>query len=396
METSREIKKIPKRKGIIKQRPQRVCAYIRVSTGHEAQLNSLENQKQYFERLITSRSDYQFCGIYSDAGVSGIKSDRPGFNAMMAAARKQEIDLIITKTISRFARNTMLLLQSIRELKLLGVGVIFEENHIHTLHAEGELMLTVLGSLAEEECKSVSENIKWSLQKNYKAGNTMHDPNRVYGYTVDANRNPMIKQDEAEIVKRVFNRYLVGVSGYQIAKDLNDANVPTGTEMPWQSARILRIISNEKYVGDCVLQKTFVDEKGRQIPNQGQLEKYYVHGFYPPIIDRKKWNKAQQIRKGRVKKSYPLSGRLLCPNCRQTLIRVIGYQNQVFWVCKSYMHYGKSVCKGIRVKEAFVLELMNDYHLLNDETQIIVEEEYHGEKHHQKTKNDFSLKPVTG
>lgn len=152
----------------------------------------------------------------------------------------------------------------------------------------------------------------------------MHDLDRVFGYTADANRNPMINQDEADIVKLVFKRYLAGVSGNQMAKDLNEVNVPTGTDKSCN-------------------QQTFVDEKERQTHNQGQLEKYYVHPYYPPIIDRKKWNKAQEIRKGRVKKSYPLSGRLLCPNCQEILIRVIGYQNQVFWICKSYMHYGKAV-----------------------------------------------------
>lgn len=395
MEASREIKKVPKRKGIIKQRPQRVCAYIRVSTGHEAQLNSLENQKQYFERLIMSQPGYQFCGIYSDAGVSGIKSDRPGFNAMIAAARNQEIDLIITKTISRFARNTMMLLQSIRELKQLNVGVIFEENHINTLNAEGELMLTVLGSLAEAERKSVSQNIKWSIQKNYQAGKTLHSPDRVFGYTSDKKRNPVIKPDEADIVRLIFKRYLSGISGFQIAKDFNEAKVPIEFKRVWTSERILRVISNEKYIGDCVLQKTFVDEKGRQLRNKGQQNKYHVSGCFPPIIDQADWIKAQELRKTRSKKTYPFTGRFICPYCHQTLIRTTGYQKQIFWVCKTYLQQGKSVCKGVCPKEKILIELLEEHNLLNTEMQIIVEEQYHGEKHHPKTKNDFSLRPVS-
>ncbi|WP_303871918.1 recombinase family protein [Acetobacterium wieringae] len=395
MAETREVKTITKRKGISHHQLKRVCAYIRVSTGHDLQLNSLENQEQYFKRLITSHPDYEFCGIYSDAGVSGAKNDRPGFNAMMEAARNQKIDLIITKTISRFARNTMFLLETIRELKQLNVGVIFEENHINTLHAEGELMLTVLGSLAEAERKSVSQNIKWSIQKNYQAGKTLHSPDRVFGYTSDKNRNPVIKPDEADIVRLIFKRYLSGISGFQIAKDFNEEKVPIEFKRVWISERILRVISNEKYMGDCLLQKSFVDEKGNQKRNKGQKNKYYVRGCFPPIIDQADWFKAQELRKTRSKKTYPFSGRFICPYCLQTLIRVTGFKKQIFWICQTYMHQGKSVCKGVRPKEKILIELLEDQNLLNTEMQIIVEEQCHGKNHHPKTKKDFSLRPVS-
>jgi hypothetical protein len=148
-------------------------------------------------------------------------------------------------------------------------------------------------------------------------------------------------------------------------------------------------------MGDCLLQKSFVDEKGNQKRNKGQKNKYYVRGCFPPIIDQADWFKAQELRKTRSKKTYPFSGRFICPYCLQTLIRVTGFKKQIFWICQTYMHQGKSVCKGVRPKEKILIELLEDQNLLNTEMQIIVEEQCHGKNHHPKTKKDFSLRPVS-
>ena len=153
----------------------RVCAYVRVSTEHEGQLNSLQNQTEYYERLLGSNPTYEYCGIFSDAAVSGAKEERPGFRAMLKKASAGEIDLIFTKSISRFARNTLMLLKYVRELKEAGVGIIFEEQNINTLDAEGELMLTVLAAIAEEERRSVCSNVQWAMQNKFKRGEVMVD-----------------------------------------------------------------------------------------------------------------------------------------------------------------------------------------------------------------------------
>jgi site-specific DNA recombinase len=234
----------------------KVCAYVRVSTDHREQLNSLENQTQYYKHLISSNPDYEYCGIYSDAGISGAKENRPGFLAMMEKAKNNEIDLIITKSISRFARNTLMLLKYVRELRDMGVGIIFEEERVNTLKSEGELLLTVLAAVAEEERKSVRGNVRWAMENKCKRGEVMVDANRLLGYDKDAQGNLVINEGQAAIVRQIYRLYLKGISGYKIARILNDQNIPTYTKKPWSSQRILRIIGNEKYMGDCLMQKS--------------------------------------------------------------------------------------------------------------------------------------------
>ena len=277
----------------------RVCAYVRVSTGHEKQLNSLDNQTNYYTRIITVNPEYQFCGVYSDSGISGSKENRPGFIAMLESARNGEIDLILTKSISRFARNTVLLLKTVRELKVLGVGVIFEEQKINTLSSDGELMLTVLASIAEEERKAVSGNIKWSIRKCYEQGNALINANHLLGYDKDTNGKLVINKEQAKVVTLIFKRYLEGDSGYKIANELNESNIPTYINKPWSGQRILRIISNEKYMGACVMQKSYINENGKQVKNCGEFDKFYIENHHPPIINKEQWEQAQEIREKR-------------------------------------------------------------------------------------------------
>ncbi|QNO17870.1 recombinase family protein [Caproicibacterium amylolyticum] len=328
----------------------KVCAYIRVSTEHEKQLNSLENQRQYYERLINANPEYEFCGIFSDAGISGAKENRPGFQSMLAEARNGGLNLILTKSISRFARNTVLLLESVRELKMLGVGVIFEEHHINTLSSDGELMLTVLASIAEEEHKSVCGNVQWAIRSRYKRGCAMIDTNRLIGYDKDENGNLVINEEQAEIVRLIFKRYLDGIRAYQLAKELNSMNIPTYTNKPWSSSRILRIVSNEKYKGGCLMQKSFVDERGKSVRNEGQRDQYYIEGNHPALISKELWQSAQCLRESRKPKSYPFSGRLHCPLCGAVLIRKASRWG-VDWECGTYLHNGKAACTGIRIPE---------------------------------------------
>lgn len=369
----------------------KVCAYVRVSTDHREQLNSLTNQTQYYERLISSNPDYEYRGIFSDAGISGAKENRPGFLAMMEKARNGEIDLIITKSISRFARNTLLLLKNVRELRDIGVGVIFEEERVNTLKSEGELLLTVLAAIAEEERKSVRSNVRWAMQNKCKRGEVLVDANRLLGYDKDEKGSLIINEEQAAIVRQIFKLYLNGISGYKIAQMLNDQNVPTYTNKPWSSQRILRIIANEKYVGDCLMQKSFVADNGRQIINRGQKAKYYIENNHPAIIDRKDWEAAQQIRESRRKKTYTLSSMLRCPFCGASLIRVVHERQWVSWICATYLHQGKAACQGMRITDGILQELAKDQPITEP---MVVEGVIYGKGRKKRSQEDFHLIPA--
>ncbi|MBV4424279.1 recombinase family protein [Clostridium tyrobutyricum] len=333
----------------------RVCAYIRVSTGHEKQLASLDNQRQYYENKIKNNPGYEYCGIYSDAGVSGAKENRDGLQSMLADARAGKMDLILTKSISRFARNTRMLLQYVRELQQLGVGIVFEEQGINSATANGEVMLTILASLAEEERKNVSENVKWAMRRKFKRGEVLVDTNRFMGFTKDEKGRLIINDDEAKIIKTIFKMYLDGISAYRIAKELNALHCPTDNKREWTSHRILSIISNEKYMGDCLLQKSFISEfTGKQQRNQGELEQFYIRNNHEAIVSRDDWEKAQKIRNSRKGAEYPYRSILHCPYCEATLRRHRKWKDKYDWVCATYLEKGKEACMGIKVPESLL------------------------------------------
>lgn len=379
----------------------RVCAYVRVSTTNEKQQDSLKNQTEHYQNKIDRNPDYINCGIYSDSGISGIKSDRAGLNALIKQAREGTIDLVLTKSISRLARKTELLLRIVRELKELGVGIIFEEQNISTLSAEGELMLTVLGAIAEEERKAVSENIKWAVQKRYQAGNGMVDTNKLLGYDKDKQKNLVIDEEQAQIIRRIFKLFLENLNGNQIASILNQENIPTYNNQSWSSQRILRIISNEKYKGDFLMQKSFVSDTGRQIINRGEKPKYYLENAHPSIISKEDWEEAQKIRENRKTKPYPYTGKIKCPYCGASLIRYVHEKTRVSWICATYLQKGKEVCKGARIKEELLKEIYREIELHKDEelhknkeTMVLLEVDC--DKHTQeRTKENYSLVPYS-
>ena len=382
----------PKKMAFIKHKKINVCAYIRVSTSPQGPLNSLQNQKGYYEQKLMSNPDYEYCGIFSDLGISGAKEERPGFLEMMGKARQGEIDLIITKSISRFARNTVLLLKYVRELKELGVGVIFEEQKINTLKADGELLLTVLGAITEEERKSVSSNVKWAMQNKFKRGEVMVDTNRLLGYDKDENGNLVINKEQAKIVSRIFKMYLDGESAYEIAKILNSNGVPTYSKKEWMNSRISSILSNEKYVGDCLMQKAFVADNGREVINRGQRYKYYIKNNHPPIVTRRDWERAQKIKEDRRTKTYKFTGMLKCPYCGASLIRVVHQHRWISWICATYMQKGKSACSGMRISDGKLNEITRDMTLSEP---MVVEEVTDGHNRKKKSQKSFRLIPLT-
>ena len=370
----------------------RACAYVRVSTSHDAQLNSLQNQTEYYERKIKGTPGYVFSGIYSDSGIPGSKEDRPGFQAMMAAARKGQVDLILTKSVSRFARNAEMLLSAVRELKVLGIAVIFDENKINTLSAQGELFLTILASFAEEERKSVCKNIQWSIRNRYKQGNPPLSIQNLLGYRKDAKGNMEIDEEQAEIVRLIYRRYLAGDSAYGIAKQFNEEEMPGIKGKPWNDIRIMSILSNERYIGDCLLQKTYIADNGRQVLNKGQLPQYYIDNHHPAIISRDDWEAVQQRREACRKHHYPFSGMLCCAYCGATLIRVTAEKQYIGWKCATYLHHGKKACKGIKVPDRIVQAFHEKNPIIEP---MVVEEADNAVRTQSRTLEHYHFSPLS-
>src|SRR5665647_424867 len=313
-------------------RKRRTCAYARVSTDNYSQGESLENQMTYYENLIKSNPEFEYVGVFADQGITGTTENRPEFQKMLELCRQGKIDLIITKSISRFARNTTIILQTVRELKDIGVEVIFEKENISTLSGDGELMLTVLSSFAEEESRNISDNIKWSIRKDYQRGKIYINTDRFLGYDRDENGNMIINEKEAAIVRRIFDLYVSGSGGFTIAKILAAEGIKTFSGKDrWDLSSIISILHNEKYQGDVLCQKTYVpnNRRHRTVVNRGELNQYYIKDNHPAIITREVWNKAQQIlaennRKGITnspKPQYPYTGLLFCGICGAPLWR---------------------------------------------------------------------------
>lgn len=231
----------------------RVCAYARVSNDKEEMLESLSNQVSHYNELISSNPQWIYAGVYADEGISGTKIDRPEFNRMLDDARAGKIDLIITKSISRFARNTETVLKTIRELTSLGVDVYFEAQRMNTLSSDGEFMLTVLASYYQEEARSVSENMKWRIKKDFQEG-ILWGSNPCYGYDL-IDKRFILKPKEAEVVKHIFDLYINGMGIQGIANKLDEEGIKPMKKSKWGKSSIARILTNSNYTGDLVLQK---------------------------------------------------------------------------------------------------------------------------------------------
>lgn len=329
----------------------RTAAYARVSSGKDAMLHSLSAQVSYYNNLIQSNPEWLFCGVYADEALMGTKDNRGNFQKLLAECRAGNIDLIITKSISRFARNTVDLLKTVRELKRMGVDVYFEEQNIHSLSSDGELMLTILASYAQEESFSASENQKWRIRKDFERGKV--GSITMLGYKRNKNGTLEIVPEEAEIVKLIFNSYLSGMGKLAIANKLNEMGIATKNERLWTPDAVRRILRNEKYCGDLLLQKTFRENHltKRKMENQGQLPQYYVKDAHEPIIDREMFQQVQELlmeqQKFSPKKScntvYPFRGMITCGCCgknyrRKTIV------TGVVWICATYNNRGKKYC----------------------------------------------------
>ena len=345
----------------------RVVAYCRVSTKEEEQLNSYENQLNYYKGKINEEPEWEFVGIFADKGISGTSvKKRDEFNKMIRLCKRGKVDMIITKSISRFARNTVDCLKYTRMLKDVGVDVYFEEQNLHSKQSGAELYITIYGCLAQSESENLSANVIWGKLQRAKEGKVWFNYKAMLGYKKGVDGNPEIVEDEAEIVRFIYNEFLRGESMGTIARKLNDKNLKTALGCEWHASVVKSMLTNEKYKGDAIINKTFVvDCLSKKVKkNNGERPKYYVENSHPAIIDAGTFAKVQEEiarRSGKqqteragnksvhVKYSskYALTQLLFCGECKSPYRRVIWMRNGEkipVWRCDSRLKDKKKYC----------------------------------------------------
>ncbi|MDD4069275.1 MAG: recombinase family protein [Candidatus Izemoplasmatales bacterium] len=344
----------------------RVAAYARVSTGKDAMLQSLASQINHYKKYIQSNSEWQFVGVYADEAATGTNESREEFQQLLTDCRNGKIDMIITKSISRFARNTLTLLEVVRELIKLDVDVFFEEQNIHSNSGEGEMILTLLASIAQEESRSVSENMKWRIKKDFQEG-MIWGGRSSYGYKLE-DRKLTIVPEEAEVVKLIFKLYIEGHGADAIRKILDSKNIKPMHTKKWGHSSIMKILKNRNYTGDLILQKTYRENHltKRQIINKGELDRYFIKDNHEAIISRDIFEKAEQIRKERAQKNkphaprgdYPFLGKVKCGICGKSYTRKRMRQKLV-WLCSLSVKMGQEVCHAKMVPNDIIVEASN-------------------------------------
>ena len=350
----------------------RVAAYARVSADKDAAFHSLEAQTDYYHNYVETRPDWKLVEIYSDNAISGTVVDRPEFQRMMEDARAGKIDRIVTKSITRFARNTVVLLESVRELKRLGVDVYFEKEDMHSISPDGELLLTLLAMYAEEEARSASENQKWRIKKKFEQGQTT--VGKMLGYRLVDGKLTIVPE-EAEIVRQIFRDFLSGKSIYGIAKDLSYSGFPAARSKVWGMSTIQKILSNITYTGNLLLQKTYCPDfrTKKHVKNKGQVPMYEVTNSHEAIISIEDFNLVQEkLEKNRRQQSgnssqphsrHLFTGLLHCGHCgsvfrRQS--RCTGKYKHFVWICTRFSTLGKDLCPAQAIPEHILIDKTNE------------------------------------
>lgn len=363
----------------------RVAAYCRVSTELEEQESSYEAQVEYYTRKIQETENWKLAGIYADDGKSATNTKkRDDFKAMIKDAEGGKIDMILTKSVSRFARNTVDSLLTIRKLKEKNVAVVFEKEGVNTLDGTGEILITILSSLAQEESRNISENTRWGVVRKFEKGKVIVNHNKFMGYTKNENGDLVIVPKEAEIVRLVFRLYLEGYSAGKIAKYLEEQKIKTATGLErWHDTVVLKMLRNEKYMGDALLQKTYTVDfmTKKKVMNKGIVPQYYVEDDHEAIIPKDLFYRVQEelARRASVNKSavtrekkkngnhsskskysseYALTGILLCGECGQEYRRVTWARNgkkKIVWRCSNRLTNGTKYCKDSVTLEEGIL-----------------------------------------
>lgn len=348
----------------------RVAAYCRVSTLHEQQETSYEAQVEYYMEKIKSNPNWKLAGIYADDGKSATSTKtRDDFQAMIDDCMAGKIDMVITKSISRFARNTVDSLVNIRKLKEKNIAVLFEKEGINTLDGSGELLITILSSQAQEESRNTSENCHWGIVRRFESGKVMVNHNKFLGYTKDKEGNLIVVPEEAELVRRIFRLYLEGNSSYRIKRVLEDDGIPTVTgKTVWQASVIDKMLSNEKYMGDALMQKTYTVDflTKKRVMNRGIVPQYYIEDDHEAIIPKELFHKVQEekarraaishpsarkrntLEKGKYSAKYVLSDIMICAECGQPYRRQVWSKygvKRAVWRCDNRLKHGSRFCK---------------------------------------------------
>ncbi|MBV1759058.1 MAG: recombinase family protein [Dethiosulfatibacter sp.] len=345
----------------------KVAAYARVSSGKDSMLNSLSAQVSYYSELIQQNPKWEYAGVYADEAITGTKMERGQFQKLLEECRHKRVDMIITKSISRFARNTLALLEVVRELKEINIDVYFEKENIHSISGDGELMLSILASFAQAESHSASENCKWRIRKSFAEGELVNF-SFMYGYHIDK-KDIAINEKEANIIRMIFADYLEGMGTVAIAKKLREMAVDRPRGGTWTSERVAELLKNEKLIGDALLQKKYVMDhlSKKLVKNRGQLPQYYVKNSHPAIIDKETFNRVQEklaenaerfAAKERVA-DYGLTGVISCGMCGKNFNRKANHA-RVYWGCSTYLHFGKTACSMGQIPERILIELINE------------------------------------
>ena len=347
----KRITRIEENRALSVKKKTRVAAYCRVSTASDEQLISLDTQKAHYEDYIKSNNEWEYSGIFYDEGITGTKMEcRDGLNSLIDSCKKGLVDLVITKSISRFSRNTTDCLELVRKLTGMNVTVIFEKENINTDSMESELMLSILSSLAESESVSISENSKWSIQKRFQNGTYIisYPP---FGYE-NVDGEMIVVPEQAEIVKKIFEDTLAGKSTHVIARELNDGGVKSKKGGKWTPGAINAIIRNEKFTGDVIFQKTYTDSQFCRHTNDGELNQYLCENHHEPVVSHEIFDKANEVlnqrgkekgngeRTERYQNRYGFSGRIKCRECGGVFKRRIHYKpsgSYIAWCCTHHI-----------------------------------------------------------
>jgi len=336
----------------------RVAAYARVSSGKDAMLHSLSAQVSYYSDLIQKHGSWEYIGVYADEAKTGTKDNREEFLRLTSDCRAGLIDLVITKSISRFARNTVTLLETVRDFKALGVDVFFEEQNIHTISSDGELMLSILASYAQEESLSASENQKWRIRKGFENGELLNW-RFLFGYHISKD-GIEIDEGTAPVVREIFARVIAGENFGAISRDLNTRGITCALGGKWCAQRIRETVGNEKYIGNAMLQKRYRNNhlEKKLCRNTGELPMFYAEETHPAIIDKDTFDAAQSVllklREANKDRPRPqkseFTGKIHCPFCGKNYKRNTT-NGSVGWNCSTYLAQGKAFCHGKKIPE---------------------------------------------
>ena len=378
----------------------RVAAYCRVSTEMEEQQSSYQVQISYYTDYINKKKEWTLAGIFADEGISGTQTKkRTEFNRMIRMCKQKKIDLVITKSISRFARNTVDCLEYVRQLKELGIGVIFEKENINTLTMTSEFMIALYGSFAQAESESISKNVSWGIHKAYAEGRVTFQYKQFLGYTKGEDGNPVIVPEEAETVRYIYKLYLDGLSMLQIARRLESEKRKNAVgTYTWKQGKIQSILTNEKYVGDVLLQKKYVTDciSKKIVKNNGEKAMYLISDHHPAIIERSVFNQVQQelarrkskrkisdktiTEQGKYSSKYALSELLICGECGTPYRRCTWTaqgKKRIVWRCISRLEHGKKYCQNspTMIEESLhkaILRACNEYFSCSDDIKKIL------------------------